>query len=127
MAAGILRYLAGRRIYVRSAGVRSGEPDQFAVAVMDEIGIDISGHSPRTLDELNDTSFDLIISLSPEAHHRALEFTRTMSVVVDYWPTMDPSVYIGSRDQIVSQYRDCRDQIFQRIKDRFAFLGTHYI
>lgn len=127
MAAGILRYLAGRRIYVRSAGVRPGEPDQFAISVMEEIGIDISGHVPRTLDDLNDTSFDLIISLAPEAHHKALEFTRSMSVTVDYWPTMDPSDYAGSRDQILSQYRNCRDQLFRRIKGHFAFLSTHYI
>jgi len=127
MAAGILRYLAGKRIYVRSAGVRPGEPDQFAIKVMEEIGIDISGHIPRTVDDLNDTSFDLIISLAPEAHHRTLEFTRSMSVIVEFWPTMDPSDYIGSRDQILSQYRNCRDELFKRIKDRFSYLGTHYL
>ena len=72
MAAAILRHLAGRRAYVESAGVRAGGLDAFAVAAMDEIGIDISQHAPHTLRDLHDTSFDLIISLSPEAHHQAL-------------------------------------------------------
>ena len=89
MAAAILRHLVGRRVYVESAGVRAGGPDAFAVAVMDEIGIDISQHTPRTLRDLHDTSFDLIVTLSPEAHHQALELTRTMAVDVEYWPTFD--------------------------------------
>jgi protein-tyrosine-phosphatase len=91
MAAAILRHLAGKRIYVRSAGVRPGEVDPFAIMAMDEIGIDIAKHQPRAIEELADTSFDLIISLAPEAHHKALELTRTMAVDVEYWPTMDPS------------------------------------
>jgi protein-tyrosine-phosphatase len=55
IAAAILRHLAGRRIYVESAGVREGEPDPFVDTVMDEIGIDVSRHKPRTLSDLNDT------------------------------------------------------------------------
>ncbi len=123
MAAAILRHLAGTRIYSRSAGVRLGEQDSFAIEVMNEIGIEISGHVPRTLEELNDTSFDLIISLAPEAHHQALELTRTMAVDVEYWPTIDPTDYQGNREQILEQYRQCRDQLFQRIKDRFPLTG----
>src|SRR5262245_62278580 len=108
MAAAILKHLAGRRAYVESAGVRAGGSDAFAVAAMDEIGIDISQHAPRTLRELHDTSFDLIITLSPEAHHQALELTRTMAVDVEYWPTFDATLLIGSasRAQIVPDYRD---------------------
>ena len=125
MAAAILRHLAGRRAYVESAGVRAGGPDAFAVAVMDEIGIDISQHAPRTLRDLHDTSFDLIVSLSPEAHHQALELTRTMAVEVEYWPTFDATLLIGSagREQILQAYRDVRDGLFQRIKRRFGFEG----
>ena len=95
MAAAILRHLAGRRVYVESAGVKAGGPDPFAIAVMDEIGIDIAGHRPSTLQELHDTSFDLIVTLSPEAHHQALELTRTMAVEVEYWPTFDATMMIG--------------------------------
>ncbi|MEZ5854984.1 MAG: arsenate reductase ArsC [Hyphomicrobiaceae bacterium] len=125
MAAGILRHLAGRRIYVESAGVRAGELDPFSVAVMDEIGIDISAHEPRTLADLHDTSFDLIITLSPEAHHQALELTRTMSVDVEYWPTFDASVMMGqgSREQILESYRAVRNRLFKRIKARFELAG----
>jgi protein-tyrosine-phosphatase len=120
MASAILRHLTARRIYVRSAGVRPGEPDPFAIAVMDEIGIDIAKHRPVTIEELEDTSFDLIITLAPEAHHKALELTRTMAVEVEYWPTMDPSAASGNRAQILAAYRGVRDQLFERIKVRFG-------
>ncbi len=114
MAAAILRHLAGQRIYVESAGVRAGERDPFVETVMSEIGIDLSRHRPQTLSDLDDTSFDLIITLSPEAHHQALEFTRTMAVDVEYWPTLDASavVELGNRDQILATYRSVRDSLF---------------
>lgn len=125
MAAAVLRHLAGRRIYIESAGVRAGEPDGFAIAVMAEIGIDMSAHKPRTLAELNDTSFDLIVTLSPEAHHQALELTRTMAVDVEYWPTIDATVLLGhgSRDQMLQSYRSVRDTLFDKIRHRFGFDG----
>lgn len=125
MAAAILRHLAGRRSYVESAGVRAGEPDPFVTAVMEEIGIDISGHAPRTLTDLEDHSFDLIVSLSPEAHHQALELTRTMAVDVEYWPTFDASLMVGqgNREQTLEAYRAVRDALFKRIKDRFGLEG----
>lgn len=122
MAAGILRHLMGRRIYVASAGVRAGAPDPFVQVVMDEIGIDTSRHTPHTFEDLNDTSFDLVISLSPEAQHQAIELTRTMAVDVEYWPTYDATLAVeaqGSRDQILDAYRQVRDQLFTRLRQRF--------
>lgn len=125
MAAAILAHLAGRRVYVESAGVRAGEADPFVVAVMQEIGIDVSRHRPHTLAELADTSFDLVVTLSPEAHHTALELTRTMAVDVEYWPTLDATVKLGqgSREQILADYRAVRDVLFRKIKIRFGITG----
>ena len=125
MAAGILKHLGGRRVYVESAGVRTGEPDPFVAAVMDEIGIDMAGHKPHSLADLQDTTFDLIITLSPEAHHQALELTRTFAVDVEYWPTFDASLMMGSgsREQVLNAYRTVRDSLFRRIKERFGLLG----
>jgi protein-tyrosine-phosphatase len=123
MAAAILRHLAGRRVYVTSAGVRAGAADAMLVEVMDEIGIDVSGHEPHTIAELQDSTFDLVISLSPEAHHQALEMTRTMAVDVEYWPTLDPSYVEGSREQRLDSYRMLRDQLFRKIKRRFRLEG----
>ena len=120
MAAAILRYLSGGRIYTKSAGARRGGVDGFAVAVMDEIGIDISSHVPVAIADLHDTAFDLIITLSPEAHHQALELTGTSAVEVEFWPTPDPTATGGKRDQRLDAYRLCRDQLFERIKARFA-------
>ena len=124
MAEAILRHLAGRQIYVESAGVRAGETDPFAVAVMDEIGIDLSRHTPQAMAELYDSSFDLVISLSPEAHHQALEMTRTQAIGAEYWPTIDPTATQGSREQILDAYRDVRDTLFRRIKVRFPMDGA---
>jgi protein-tyrosine-phosphatase len=119
MAEGIFKMLHNRRVFVDSVGVRAGELDPFAVAVMDEIGIDISRHRCKSFDNLEDTSFDLIISLSPEAHHRALEMTRTMACDVELWNTFDPSIVEGNRDVRLDAYREVRDTLVRRIRERF--------
>lgn len=119
MAEGIFKLLHNRRVFVDSVGVRAGELDPFAVAAMDEIGIDISRHRCKTFDNLEDTSFDLIISLSPEAHHRALELTRTMACDVELWNTFDPSIVEGSREIRLDAYREVRDGLMRRIRERF--------
>jgi len=87
---------------------------------MEEIGIDITRHKPRTFEDLEDSNFDVIVTLSPEAHHRALEFTRAMAVEVIYWPTPDPTATQGSRETMLNAYRDVRDRLAARIK---AFLS----
>ncbi len=124
MAAAILKHLSGNRVYVDSAGVRAGEPDPFAAAVMDELGIDMSRHKPKSLGELADTSFDLIVSLSPQAHHKALQLAEGFAVEVEYWPTPDPTLTDGSREQILDAYRLVRDGLFRRIKQRFPLTGA---
>ena len=123
MAAAVLKRMLGSSLYVGSAGVRKGELDPFASAVMEEIGIDINDHRPITFDELEDLeglNFDLIVTLSPEAHHKALELTRVLAVEVEYWPTADPTVVEGSREQRLEAYRAVRDKLVQNIRERFA-------
>ena len=124
MAAAILRHLAGGRVYVASAGVRAGEADPFAAAVMEEFGIDLSSHKPMSLEELEDTSFDLIVTLAPEAHHRALDLVRDYAVDVEYWPTLDPTLTTGNREQILQAYRAVRDGLFAKIKTRFPLTAA---
>lgn len=119
MAAGLMRHLHGRRIWVDSVGVREAALDPFAVRVMDEIGIDISRHQPKTFDELEDTSYDVVVSLSPEAQHRAVELTRTMACEVEFWPIFDATVVEGSREEMLSAYRMVRDHLKKRIIERF--------
>lgn len=115
MAEAFGRYYFGRSTYFASAGVRRGELDPLATAVMEEVGIDIAQHRPCTFEDLEDASFDVIITLSPEAHHRALEFTRTLAVDVFYWPTLDPSVVEGTREHVLQAYRSVRDMLGDRI------------
>lgn len=117
MAEAIARHYFGREIYFASAGIKRGEADGFAVAAMEEIGVDISRHKPHTFDDLEDTNFDLIVTLSPEAHHKALEFARTMAVDVVYWPTPDATATQGSREQVLEAYRDVRGRLTKRITD----------
>src|SRR5436305_3697111 len=122
MAAGLFKHFFGRT-YVGSAGVRKGDLDPFAVAAMDELGLDIGKHKPMTFQELEDwegLNFDLIVTLSPEAHHKALELTRTLAADVEYWPTPDPTPAEGSREQRLDAYRSVRDQLSLRIRDRFS-------
>ena len=120
MAAALLKHLRGTRVHVRSAGIRDGATvDGFAVAVMGELGIDIKDHQPQALGELEDQSFDLVVTLSPEAHHQALELTRTQAVAVEYWPIPDPTAADGPREARLDAYRAVRDALLKRIRARF--------
>lgn len=116
MAEAIARHYFGREIYFASAGLKRGEPDPFATAAMEEIGVDLSHHKPHTFEDLEDSNFDLIVTLSPESHHKALEFARTMAVDVVYWPTPDATAAQGSRETVMNAYRDVRDRLDRRIK-----------
>src|SRR5690348_9408663 len=127
MAASLLQHMFPRELYVRSAGVKKGELDPFAITVMAELGQDISTHKPTTFEELEDwegLNFDLIITLSPEAHHKALELTRTLAADVEYWPTVDPTTTHGSREQKLAAYREVCDTLLMRIRKRFSKVGA---
>jgi protein-tyrosine-phosphatase len=124
MAAGLFKRTMGHAFYVSSAGVRKDDLDPFAVAALEEVGIDISRHRPTTFEELEDwegLNFDLIVTLSPEAHHKALELTRRIAADVEYWPTPDPTATEGTREQRLTAYREVRDQLAERIKSRFGW------
>lgn len=125
MAEVIAKRLLPHDIYVQSAGVRAGDSDPFVEVVLSEIGLTMpKKHQPRTLDDLEDDYFDVIVTLSPEAHHQALELTRSSAVEVIYWPTFDPSVETGTRDQVLEAYRRVRDELWRRIEARFVRPGV---
>jgi protein-tyrosine-phosphatase len=119
MAEALMKHFHGQHIYVDSVGVRAAPVDPFAVAVMDEIGLDIGRHRSKSFDELEDTSYDVVISMSPEAQHRAVELTRTMACDVEFWPVFDATAVEGSREERLAAYRLVRDHLRQRILDRF--------
>jgi protein-tyrosine-phosphatase len=120
MAVGLMNRRFAKMIWVDSCGARpSTEADPFVAIVMDELGIDVSKHRPKTFDLLDDLNFDLIVTLTPEAHHKALEVVRTLSTEVRYWPTMDPSLCQGSRQQVIDEYRAVRDSLDRRIAETF--------
>jgi len=119
IAAALMKRLHGHRIFVDSVGVRGTPVDPFVVAVMAELGIDVSAHQPKTFAALEDTSFDLVVSLSPEAQYRAVELTRTMACEVEFWPVLDPAAVEGSRAERLAAYRRLRDHLSERIRARF--------
>ena len=120
MAEALAKRLYGRSLYVDSVGVRASEVDGFAVSVLDELDIDVHRHHAKTFEDVDPASFDLIVTLSPEAHHSALEFTRGTATEVEYWPTPDPSAVEGSREMRLDAYRHTRDQVLARLKARFG-------
>lgn len=120
MAEQLARKLLPRSVFVASAGVRRGERDPFVDAVLEEAGMSLGQREPHQFDELEDVYFDLIVTLSPQAHHAALELTRSLAVDVEYWPMPDPVGIAGTREQILSAYRDLRDRLDQRIRQRFG-------
>jgi protein-tyrosine-phosphatase len=124
MAEALMKYLHGSRVYVQSAGLRPTEVDPFVVAVLDEIGIDLSRHRARSFDDLEDDYFDLVVSLSPEAHHRAVELTRASSCQIEFWPVLDPSLVDGSREVQLAAYRALRDDLLTRLTRRFPPRGA---
>lgn len=121
MAEAMAKHFFGKSIYVQSAGAKKGQLDPFALSVLDEIGIDAHKHKPKSIEDLEEwegLNFDLIISLSPEAHHKALDLTRTTAAEVEYWPTADPTAVQGSREQVLDAYREVRDGLMRRIMAR---------
>jgi protein-tyrosine-phosphatase len=126
MAEALLKRAFGDRIFVDSCGLKldpaldDGGVDPFVEAVMAELSCDLSGHRPKTFDQLEDDSFDLVISLTPESQHRAVEMTRGRAALIEYWPTFDPTQSEGSREARLAAYRDVRDALAARISERFA-------
>ena len=130
MAMGLMQLRFGPLIRADSAGVRPGEEVSYmAAAVMDEVGADVSKVRPKGFDffasDYNDDGpFDLIVSLSPEAHHRALNLVPVLGGAAEYWPTFDPSLAEGSREQVLMEYRAVRDGLDRRIAARFPHPST---
>ena len=117
-----MKRLLGDRIYVDSCGLRHDEGDEadpFVVAVLDELGVDVSHHRVKSFEEMADGSFDVVISLTPEAQHRAVELARGRAVEIEYWPTHDPTLATGSREQMLEAYRQVRDDLDAKIRARF--------
>jgi protein-tyrosine-phosphatase len=123
MAEALAKRLYGQSAYIDSVGVRADEVDNFAAAVLDELGIDVHRHHAKTFDDVDPSSFDLIVTLSPEAHHSALEFARNTATEVEYWPVPDATAVEGSREVRMQAYRQVRDLILRRLKERFGVPG----
>lgn len=123
IAEALLKFLHGQRVYVQSVGIRPSAINPFAVAALDEIGLDLSRHVTKSFDDLEDDYFDLVVSLSPEAQHRAVELTRTSPCEIEFWRILDPSLIEGSRAVQLDAYRVLRDDLLERLRRRFPPTG----
>ncbi|NBU28840.1 MAG: low molecular weight phosphatase family protein [Caulobacteraceae bacterium] len=128
MAEALLKRAYGTAIFVDSCGLKADATDPgmdpFAAAVLEELGIETASHRPKTFDQLEDDSFDVVISLTAQAQHRAVELSRGRAVEIEYWPTLDPTLATGSRDQMLDAYRQVRDELYGRIRRRFGRVLT---
>ncbi|MGI8841720.1 MAG: low molecular weight phosphatase family protein [Caulobacteraceae bacterium] len=127
MAEGLMKRRFGNQIYVDSCGLRAGEDDHvdpFVMMVMDEVGVDLTGHRGKSFEDVEAHAFDLVISLSPEAHHRAVELTRGRAVEIEYWPTLDPTLTHGTRESVMGAYRAVRGELEDKIRRRFGEART---
>ncbi len=120
MAAAIMHHHYGHKVYVASCGIAAGDPDPFVGMIMDEIGIDLKKHRPHSFEDLEDSAFDLLVTLSPEAKNKADNMSRTMAIKIENWSVFDPSQTEGSREQILDAYREVRDDIVKKVKLRFG-------
>lgn len=132
MAEALLKLRVGKSVFVDSCGLKrppesefdegddSLAADPFARAVMAEVGYDLSWHRAKTFDDLEDTSFDLVISLTAESRERAIELARGRAADIEYWPTADPTLVEGSREVRLAAYRQVRDELALHIAERFG-------
>lgn len=126
MAEGLMKKSFGTRVYVQSAGVKNDlEIDGFTIAVCSEIGVELERHRVRTFQQMEEwgdqiDAYDLIVALSPAAQRQALEYTRWHAIEVEYWPIFDPTGLGETREAKLAAYRQTRDQIAGRIRDRFG-------
>lgn len=116
MAAALTQAAFDKNLLADSAGIDLGVSDPFVITVMREIGIDLSDHNPKTLDSVALTSFDLLVTLAPEAHHHFFNLYQPENHQILYWPMPDPSSIEGSRSQILEAYRTLRTLLQKKIK-----------
>ena len=116
----------GTECYIQSVGVRNDlEIDGFAIAVCNEIGVELSRHRSRSFDEMEQwgddlSSFDLVLALSPASQRRALDLTRFYHLQVEYWPILDPTGLGDGREDRMRSYRQTRDMIIDRLTARWG-------
>ena len=120
MAEFLVKDIYGDQIYAQSGGIEEGDVDGFMQAVMKERGIDVTNHIPRSLQQLDDTFADLVITLSPAAHRETLDYMEGQAVEIEYWPTRNPSDTVGRREDILEAYRQTRDELEDKIRERFG-------
>jgi protein-tyrosine-phosphatase len=126
MAEGIMKQFYGTDTYVQSVGVKNDlEIDGFSIAVCQELNVELSRHRSRSFDEMEEwgedlSSFDLVLALSPASQRRALELTRFYHIDVEYWPILDPTGLGETREAKLASYRQARDQIIERLQERWG-------
>ena len=114
MAEGLLRHLAGDRFDVASAGVAPTEVRPEAIAVMRELGIDISHHRSKSVDEFLGQDFDYVITVCDNANEQCPIFPSNTKRI--HWSFADPAAAEGDDEARLAVFRRVRDEIFDRLR-----------
>ena len=113
MAEGLLRHIAGHRFDVESAGTVASFVRPQAIAAMAEIGIDISGHRSKCLDEFLETPFDYVITVCDNANETCPIFPGDATRI--HWSFDDPAEAVGNDEEQMALFRRVRDEIREKL------------
>ncbi len=119
MAEGILRWLSKGEIDVHSAGTHPTQVHPFAIAVMKELGVDISGHRSKSVDEFTSDQFDTVITVCDRANESCPVFPGAPERI--HFSFEDPAAAEGTDEEKLKTFRRVRDELIQRLR---LFLNT---
>ena len=120
MAEAILKVWFNKKIFIDSCGIRNGRIDHMALEVMAENNFDLTNHNSKLFSDLESTYFDLIITFTNEAYNEVKSQTKTQDCEIEYIDIPDASQTTGNRQQRLDSYRQVRDLLTEKLKDRFS-------
>jgi len=115
MAEGLMRQTAGERFEAHSAGLEARGVNPLAIRAMEEIGIDVSTHRSKTIDELGDQPFDYVVTTCDEAQEACPRWPGGGRML--HWGFPDPAAATGSEEERMAVFRQVRDSIAARIRE----------
>lgn len=118
MAEGLLRYDGGSKFEVKSAGVEPSFVRPLAIKAMEEIGIDISRHRSKSIDEFNEREFDYVITVCDNAKEKCPIFPRKTTHI--HWSFDDPADAKGNEEEQLKVFRRVRDEIREKLREFIA-------
>jgi arsenate reductase len=121
MAEGLLRSFGGDRFEVFSAGTKPSTVRPEAIAVMSELGIDLSGHHSKHVREFDGQHFDYVITVCDNANESCPVFPADTERI--HWSFPDPAAVEGSETERLAAFRRIRDSVAETLRDFIDRIG----